>query len=170
MNDYLKLEKAVQRIVRDVRDAMSKAIEKYPNFDRSKPLHLPDLPSDLLNGAMVKTLLRFQYRKKKGDKGFSSLSVEAAKEMWRELSHRPVHSVKDHLTEERGYDENLVLEVLETAENPTIKGTARPKARIPHLQATAAQPLPNHNSTDHIEAMQMLPMQEQELQNSAQDD
>ena len=103
LKEYSNLIDAVKAIMTKVKKAMLKS-EQY-SITNEHVLTLPEIPVTFLNVSQLKTLLRFQYRKQKGDKGFSKLNLQNARQMWLEV---------------RQYQKLLVTQVLSEADELPI--------------------------------------------------
>ena len=117
LQERMKMEQAVKRILSDTKALMISQPSKFPDVARDHALTFCELPVSLLTSTTLKTLLRFMFRKKKGDKGISKLNTSAAKEMWtNEVCFQTPYSVKQFLVDEKGYHASLVETVLSEQE------------------------------------------------------
>ena len=111
MEEYAKLTSSVKHIIKNVKTSMIRS-DEYSFNDPQATLPLSHIPVALLSITQLKTLMRFQYRKAKGDKGFAKLSLDAARRVWTEICVRPPYGMKDYLIHEKKYEEKVVSDVL----------------------------------------------------------
>lgn len=121
-DDYHKLLSKTNSIVDKVKKAMNTDRSKYPNFDPTAYLPLRDVPLNYLTKADMSVLMRVLYRKKQGDRGFSSLPVAEMKRVWVEkVCMRRMLSVKEFLIQEKEYHRDHVESVVEDQRFPNLR-------------------------------------------------
>ena len=118
IKDRLKAEDTTKRILMDAKRFIQNKPNDFPQgAPQDRALTFEEIPISFLTGTTTKHLLRFLSKKKKGDKPLSKLNTVEAKALWKDhMCTRTPYTLKEFLTEEKGYSAPMVEAVLSEAQ------------------------------------------------------